>query len=253
MIHQLELSLDYYAFQARMGLGPFWDGIDFSRSIEYPLVASKLQIQVGDSVLEVGGGRSSFGLYLAWRNSKANFVITDFEEAAVAMSEDFIPKLSLENLDLRLEDATALNMEGETFDKVVSVSVMEHISGDGDRRAMAEIGRVLKLGGAAIITVPYAPSFQFEEAGQFGHMRHYDAVGINERLIEPSGLSPADILYFNDEFSFGERVVYHPLPIGARLRDRLFRHVSVVAGPLLCKLHQEPPDRAGGALLVLRK
>ena len=51
------------------------------------------------------------------------------------------------DLDLRVEDARALSFPDASFDGCVCVSVVEHIPGDGDARAMAEIWRVLRPGG----------------------------------------------------------------------------------------------------------
>ncbi len=55
-------------------------------------------------------------------------------------------------LDLRVEDARKLSFADESFDGCVCVSVVEHIPGDGDVRAMAEMWRVLRPGGTLHLT-----------------------------------------------------------------------------------------------------
>jgi SAM-dependent methyltransferase len=55
-------------------------------------------------------------------------------------------------LDLRVEDARALSFGDASFDAVACVSVIEHVPGDGDVRAMAEIWRVLRPGGVLHLT-----------------------------------------------------------------------------------------------------
>ncbi len=55
-------------------------------------------------------------------------------------------------LDLRVEDARALSFADGSFDVVACVSVIEHVAGDGDARAMAEIWRVLRPGGVLHLT-----------------------------------------------------------------------------------------------------
>ena len=55
---------------------------------------------------------------------------------------------------METQDAQALTYGDEVFDRVFSVSVVEHIPGDGDVAAMHEIARVLKPGGVVCLTVP---------------------------------------------------------------------------------------------------
>jgi SAM-dependent methyltransferase len=59
-------------------------------------------------------------------------------------------------LDLRVEDARALSFADASFDAVACVSVIEHVPGDGDSRAMAEIWRVLRPGGVLHLTTNVA-------------------------------------------------------------------------------------------------
>jgi SAM-dependent methyltransferase len=59
-------------------------------------------------------------------------------------------------LDLQVADARRLGFADESFDACVSVSVVEHIAGDGDARAMDEIWRVLRPGGTLHLTTNVA-------------------------------------------------------------------------------------------------
>lgn len=59
-------------------------------------------------------------------------------------------------LELRVEDATRLSFADESFDRCACISVVEHIPGDGDAAAMAEIWRVLKPGGVLHLTTNVA-------------------------------------------------------------------------------------------------
>ncbi len=56
------------------------------------------------------------------------------------------------DLDLRVADARALPFEDGTFDAIACVSVIEHVAGDGDAEAMAEMWRVLRPGGVLRLT-----------------------------------------------------------------------------------------------------
>jgi len=56
------------------------------------------------------------------------------------------------DLDLRVADARALPFEDGSFDAIACVSVIEHVAGDGDAAAMAEMWRVLRPGGVLHLT-----------------------------------------------------------------------------------------------------
>jgi len=60
-------------------------------------------------------------------------------------------------LDMRVEDATQLSFADQSFDACLCVSVLEHIPGDGDATAMAEMWRVLRPGGVLHLTTDVAP------------------------------------------------------------------------------------------------
>lgn len=62
------------------------------------------------------------------------------------------------NLDMRVEDATQLSFAEGTFDVCLCASVVEHVGGDGDAAAMAEMWRVLRPGGVVHLTTDVAPS-----------------------------------------------------------------------------------------------
>lgn len=59
-------------------------------------------------------------------------------------------------LDLRVEDARALSFADASFDAVACVSVIEHVPGEGDAVAMAEMWRVLRPGGVLHLTTNVA-------------------------------------------------------------------------------------------------
>lgn len=59
-------------------------------------------------------------------------------------------------LDLRVADARRLPFADGSFDLVACVSVIEHVAGDGDAEAMAEMWRVLRPGGVLHLTTNVA-------------------------------------------------------------------------------------------------
>ncbi len=88
-------------------------------------------------------------------------------------------------------DGRALRYEDETFDFVFSSSSIEHFGKlDDVKRAMAEIGRVLRPGGVASLST----EFRFRgDLQAFHNVLLFDAAQIQE-LIKASGLAPVDPL-----------------------------------------------------------
>ncbi len=76
----------------------------------------------------------------------ASYVGVDISHTAVAAAREI-------GLDARvIEDATALPFAADTFDFVLSIEVFEHLFRPD--LAVAEIARVLRPGGTALVTVP---------------------------------------------------------------------------------------------------
>jgi SAM-dependent methyltransferase len=63
-------------------------------------------------------------------------------------------------LRLEVQDATDLSYPDASFDACLCVSVVEHIPGEGDERAMAEMWRVLRPGGVLHLTTDVARTTQ---------------------------------------------------------------------------------------------
>lgn len=59
-------------------------------------------------------------------------------------------------LDLRVQDARRLELPDSSVDAIACVSVIEHVAGEGDTRAMAEMWRVLRPGGVLHLTTNVA-------------------------------------------------------------------------------------------------
>lgn len=123
-----------------------------------------------------------------------------------------IEPLFYRNIDTNItnEDATCLSYADNSLDVVIGNHIMEHIP--NDIKAMAEIYRVLKPGGRAILQVPYStllpatieepeindPQKQSALFGQKDHVRIYQlqnyidrlqSCGFNVALIEYKGLA----------------------------------------------------------------
>ena len=108
------------------------------------------------------------------------------------------------NLTFVQGDMTQLPFENETFHGVMCISTLEHVGigfysdprqvAQADKKAMAEIIRVLKPGGIFVLTAPYGIKAQTD------HQRVYDQKGIEDLL---GALNVQERRYFKSEILAG--------------------------------------------------
>ena len=89
---------------------------------------------------------------------------------------------------------TRLPFRQGSFDAVVASDVLEHIEDDAE--AVSEITRVLRPGGAAIISVPAHQWLFSEHDTALHHFRRYSKSAIRD-LLERSGLRVSRLSYWN--------------------------------------------------------
>lgn len=168
--------------------------------------------------------------------------------------------INLKNYVVEYQDARRLTYPDESFDLVYSISVIEHIPGNGDSEALAEFRRVLKPEGVLVIEVPYRRQrkellARYDSKGQpldqpMFYERHYDAESLKERLEAPG-------LRIEKKLILGESLPVDPWIASARL-PRLLRIAVLPFEPLLAAVNYwaRVDDIAGhplAALIVYRK
>lgn len=220
-------ALGLYLLNARLGLVPFLGGVPYSRYIEYPLALSLAGDMHGKRILDIGSGRRArFPLYLL-SNLSAGHVfatdINDYGDSHARLAERVRPASSEVRFSSEPQDATELSYDDSQFDVVFALSTVEHIPGEGDSIATAEIGRVLRPGGVAVISVPFTSGGHKEEFRRFDvagrehddevfYERTYDAVSVEARLLEPLGLEPVERVFFGEpSFQFWSVFYYRLL------------------------------------------
>ena len=112
--------------------------------------------------------------------------------------------LNVNNLKVLDGDATKLEFPDNIFDTVISISVIEHINGNGDSKAMQEFWRVLIPGGKLILTTHIAKQkrVEYRDHDQYNISRHkkskyffqrvYDSESFNERILSQLPVKPID-------------------------------------------------------------
>lgn len=132
-------------------------GVTSERLVEYDFVARNLSRSRKANILDIGAARS--GLAQAISDFRSGWQIIGIDLAAGSDA---------------VMDALSTGFRDGVFDQIISVSTIEHVALEdktSDMQMMAEIFRILKKGGTAIITIPYGKGNKVEH-------RVYDRVSL---------------------------------------------------------------------------
>lgn len=160
------------------------------------------------------------------------------------------------------------DMAPNSYDLITCISVIEHFEGNSDTQAMKAMARILTPGGTLILTTlmndghfaefslksdVYGSNYQ---GNPVFYQRHYDQKAITRRLIEPSGLSEHQRIYFGDYgFQCFEKVMQRNKPMRALYAWNTpwlaSRYMSYQPYPISRK--EMKMNTASGVILVLRK
>lgn len=165
-------------------------GLDFYRCVEYPRVAERLAVARPKRALDIG---SNYGLVWQWLAAHGTHVHgTDIRDITLRDAHAGLPGHVRNRAHISLHDAQALGFADGSFDAVTTISTIEHI--EDDRAVIAEVARVLKPGGVAIITVPVNPEYhEVRDNPSFPLIRHYDLETLERRFFSNSGFTKEDL------------------------------------------------------------
>lgn len=242
--------------------------VEYIRCAETRYVLHHLDVRPRHRVLDIGSPKL-LSLFLAAR-LRAEVHATDlvdyfFERYAVyarlALGHD------RDRYRMAREDARTLTYPSAHFERVFSISAIEHIPDDGDSRAIQEIARVLAPGGIACLTVPWSDHGYLEEFKHRGDpdvywapgdgervffQRAYDRDMLERRLVRPSGLRLVDLSFWGERTVPVEHVILNRrIPRPARIL--LYPAHVLLARLFLRPLDESEPSRKKVACFTLRK
>ncbi len=144
------------------------------------LLAARVRGLAPGAALDIGaagGGNTRVLRGLGWQVLALEFTAEGSEVAAER------------GLDVVRADAQQLPVADQSLDMVTALDVLEHIP--DDRRAAAEIHRVLRPGGRLVAAVPVDPRLWSAHDEAVGHVRRYTRDQF-VRLLEGAGLQVLD-------------------------------------------------------------
>jgi SAM-dependent methyltransferase len=222
--------------------------MDPSRYLELPWALQRLAARAGERVLDLASPKL-LCVVLARHGVRVTSVDQLPEEIdkwrSIARAET--------NLELCVADGRHLPFESASFDHATSISVLEHIGGDGgDAIALAELARCVEPGGRIAITLPHArePRVEYrsaslyvdegarDEEGRVFFQRWYDERQV-ERLVD--AVATLEVV---------EQDVVRLAPNLNSAYTRTFP-LLVPLGPFYGILAREQADAAGDVVRVL--
>lgn len=186
--------------------------IDYMRYAEFDAILRDFEISSQVTVLDVSSPQW-LSLYLANRYPDIEFCYINIIDSELNPYEEIARALSIKNLRYQKGDVRDMDFSDGSFDRIISVSVIEHVYPEegGDLKAIREIKRVLKSGGEFLMTIPYkskcnvvyrdGPVYERNAEGIKFYAREYDQK-LLDKLIEKSGLSLAGSWYICEREGF---------------------------------------------------
>jgi ubiquinone/menaquinone biosynthesis C-methylase UbiE len=177
------------------------------RIIEYPFALSRLRgLPAGSKVVVVG----CYGDMLTT-------LLPSIGLEVVGIDIKEFP-LHYENFSFKQSDLRRIDLPDASFDAAAAISTIEHVGlfdadPNGDRKAVAELRRLLKPGGQLIITVPFSATAHVIPMNQ----RIYDRESL-QRLLEGFRVQTLDAYAYTPERAW-EPVALEGVPAAARWQE----------------------------------
>ncbi len=214
--------------------------IDYMRYAEFGAILGDLVIAPGMDVLDVSSPQW-FSLYLAGKYPETRFQYINITDGEVNPFERIAEAIGIKNLRYKKEDVRSLKYDSGIFDKVISISVIEHIypEMDGDLMALSEIKRILKPEGEFLLTVPYketgslvymdGPVYERGAKERNFFAREYDSTTFH-RMVKAAGFTLRNCWFICEQLGALSKDYYEwgPGKDGKSFSKYLFKAISQI-------------------------
>jgi SAM-dependent methyltransferase len=201
------------------------------RTAEFAYVLRQLRLPRGARVLDLGSPKDLSAIFARTRGFEV--AATDILDETVKLSRRYAEAQGIDGagpgkVRSEVQDGRRLTFADNTFDAAFSVSVIEHIPGQGDAEAVRELLRVVKPGGKVVITTPYDTAYRetFVDSDVYERKaagdpvfweRHYDDAALRDRILSAGGARQADLELWGEGWLRGERALSRLGPIRTAL------------------------------------
>lgn len=126
---RLKYSACIYPDEARALTGHLdsSQGLADAEEFTLALYASRMGIAAGDAILDLGCGWGSFSLWMAARDPSVHVTAVSNSSTQRLYIEQEARRRGIENLVVLTQDANLLDLPDDSFDKVISVEMFEHV------------------------------------------------------------------------------------------------------------------------------
>jgi cyclopropane-fatty-acyl-phospholipid synthase len=161
-----------------------WDGADDTlnraSTRKLDVICSRLDLQPGDRIIEIGSGWGGFALHAA-RNYGCHVTTTTISAEQYELAQQRIREAGLgERITLLRQDYRDLS---GTFDKLVSIEMIEAVGAAFLDGYFTQLGRLLRPGGLALLQAITIEDHRYEQA-----LRSVDFI---QRHIFPGSFIPS--------------------------------------------------------------
>jgi SAM-dependent methyltransferase len=180
--------------QPKAALDLILSPVNIVRYWEFPFASQNLPWQPG-TCLDVASPRL-FSYFVASRLQPKSIRVINPDERDARLTADLADSLGLASITVEAVPVSVIADVRAAYDSIWSISVLEHIPGDGDGEAIDVLWDALRPGGRLIVTVPVdrAAWDEFREFDVYGlgvptdgrgffFQRWYDAATLKQRLL----------------------------------------------------------------------
>ena len=141
----------------RRGVYLFVRPLDYWRVFEFPVALEYLHPAAGEHILDIGSPKL-FPMFVASRSHSHVYATDIYDDKGLTDTRFFTDATACNTLHVVINDVRGLPYPDHSFDKVFSISVLEHVfpATGGDVSAFKEIARVLRPSGIAVVTLPFS-------------------------------------------------------------------------------------------------
>lgn len=126
-------------------------------------------------VIEVGAGSGHHYSYV--KHEHLMYIMTDSSDEMLRVAkEKYEPLVASGKLAIEKQDASKLNFQDGTFDRLIATHVLEHIPNPVS--VLTEWNRVVKKGGLISIVLPCDPGLLWRFGRNFGPRRNAEKLGL---------------------------------------------------------------------------